>query len=95
MREARTITGGILCEYKITVTTGNCNGASTDAPIRLKLYGKKGSTGFLNLEQSESHRVAFRRNQSDTFLIQTYHVGLLAGITIGHDQLNPSESIDP
>lgn len=86
MREAKQMTAGILCDYKITVTTGNCNGASTDAQIRIKLYGKKGSTEFLKLEQSENHHVAFRRNQSDTFTIQTYHVGELAGITIGHDQ---------
>ena len=86
MYNAKPITGGLLCDYKISVTTGNCNGASTNAPIRIKLYGTKGYTKFLDLVNSETHRVPFLKDQTDLFVIQTDHVGQLAGITIGHDQ---------
>ena len=86
MRKAKPITKGILCEYKVSITTGNCNGASTNAPIRIKFYGKNGHTDFVNLINSETHWIPFLKNQTDVFKVQTYHVGQLAGITIGHDQ---------
>jgi hypothetical protein len=86
MYNAKPITKGLLCEYKVSVTTGNCNGASTNAPIRIKLYGTKGSTNFVGLVGSETYRVPFLKDQTDVFIIQTYHVGKLAGITIGHEQ---------
>jgi hypothetical protein len=86
MRNAKPITKGILCDYKISVTTGNCNGASTNAHIRIKLYGTNGYTDFLNLTDSETHRIPFLKGQTDVFTVQTDHVGQLGGITIGHDQ---------
>ncbi|CAF4245312.1 unnamed protein product [Rotaria socialis] len=86
MHKAKPITKGILCDYQISVTTGNCNGASTDAPIRVKLYGTHGYTDFDDLVDSETHRVPFLKCQTDVFTIRKYHVGKLAGITIGHDQ---------
>ncbi len=85
MHNAKPITKGLLCEYKVSVTTGNCNGASTNAPIRIKFYGTNGYTNFLDLVDSETHRVAFLKDQTDVFIIETYHVGQLAGITIGHN----------
>ncbi|CAF2034386.1 unnamed protein product [Rotaria magnacalcarata] len=86
MHKAKPIAKGILCDYQISVTTGTCNGASTDAPIRVKLYGTHGYTEFTDLVDSETHRVPFLKCQTDVFTIQKYHVGKLAGITIGHDQ---------
>ena len=86
MRRAKLITKGILCEYKISVTTGNCNGASTNAPISIKLYGKNGHSDFNNLIDSETHRIPFVKNQTDVFKITTFHVGQLVGITIGHEK---------
>ncbi|CAF3728879.1 unnamed protein product [Rotaria magnacalcarata] len=76
----------IPCEYKISVTTGNCNGASTNAPIRIRLHGTNGHTNFHELVQSETHRIPFLKNQSDVFTLQTFHVGELVGITVGHDR---------
>ncbi len=86
MHKAKPITKGLLCEYKVSVTTGNCNGASTDGPINIKFYGTNGYTPLLELIDSETHRVPFLKNQTDVFTIQTYHVGQLAGIAIGHDR---------
>ncbi|CAF2651593.1 unnamed protein product [Rotaria sp. Silwood2] len=86
MRKAKLCTKGILCDYKVSVITGNCNGASTSAPIRIKFYGTNGYTDFVDLNNSETHRVPFLKDQTDVFTVQTCHVGQLVGITIGHDQ---------
>ncbi|CAF1415212.1 unnamed protein product [Adineta steineri] len=86
MNKAKPISKAILCEYKVSITTGNCNGASTDAPISIQFYGTNGYTPSLNLINSENHRMPFQKDQTDIFTIQTYHVGQLAGIRIGHDQ---------
>ena len=86
MYNAQRILEGLLCEYKVSVTTGNCNGASTNAPIHIKFYGTNGCTDFRPLLDSQTHRVPFLKNQTDVFHIQTYHVGQLARITIGHDR---------
>lgn len=86
MSKAKPITKGFLCQYKVSVTTGNRNGASTDAPIRIKFYGKNGCTDFHELMESETHRIPFVKGETDVFTVQTYHVGELFGITIGHDR---------
>ena len=85
---AKPIIKGFLCQYKVSITTGNCNGASTSAPIRIKFYGSKGCTDFHELMESETHRVPFVKDQTDVFTVQTYHVGELIGITIGHNRLD-------
>ena len=95
MEKAKPIKEAFLCEYKVSVTTGNCNGASTNAPIQLKLYGTRGYTPFIALVQSETHRVPFLKDQTDVFFVQTYHVGYLVGITIGHDQRDKRELTHP
>jgi len=86
MQKSKLINKGFLCEYKISITTGNCNGASTNAPIRIKLYGTNGHTNFQELVHSETHHVPFLKDQTDLFILKTYHVGELVGITIGHDR---------
>lgn len=95
MQKAKPIKETFLCEYKVSVTTGNCNGASTDAPILLKLYGTRGYTPLIPLVQSETHRVPFLKDHTDVFIVQTYHVGYLVGITIGHDQRDKRELTHP
>jgi hypothetical protein len=91
MHKAKLIRGGLLCDYKVSVITGNCNGASTNAPISIKLYGTNGCTDFTELDQSETHRVPFLKGQTDEFIIRRSHVGQLVGITIGHDQKDMRE----
>ena len=86
MRNATLIDGGILCNYTISVYTGDRNGASTNAPVLITLFGDKGYTPPIELKQSTSNQFPFQRGQFDVFEIQTYHVGRLAGITIGHNK---------
>ena len=57
----------------------------------MKLYGTRGFTTLLPLTNSETHRVAFLKDQTDRFLVRTEHVGHLVGITIGHDQRDARE----
>ena len=82
------VKAGFLCQYKISITTGDCNGASTNAPIRIKLYGSIGCTDFHELNNSENYHIPFSKGQVDRFTVQTYNVGQLLGITIGHDRLD-------
>ena len=86
MHKCKLIQKGFLCEYNITIATGNCNGASTNGPIRIKLYGTNGHTNFQELSKSKTHHIPFLKGQTDMFTLQTYHVGELIGITIGHDR---------
>ncbi|CAF1622694.1 unnamed protein product [Adineta ricciae] len=87
MRRAKPITKkGLLCDYKVTIRTGDRNGASTDAPIRIMFFGTNGCTDFSDLTESETHRVPFCKDQTDVFTVSTDHVGQLAGIRIGHNQ---------
>lgn len=86
LQKTKLITKGFLCEYKISITTGDCNGASTNAPIRIKLWGVNGHTNFHELLHSDMHRIPFLKDQTDMFTLKTYHVGELSGITIGHDR---------
>lgn len=89
MYNAKPVPRGLLCEYKVSVTTGNCNGASTNAPIRIQFYGTNGYTTPNDLVDSETHRVPFLKDQTDVFIVETDHVGQLAGIRIGHDRKDP------
>ncbi|UJR25103.1 hypothetical protein I4U23_006463 [Adineta vaga] len=86
MHNAKLIKKGLLAQYDISVTTGDCNGASSDAPIQIKLYGKNGFTQAIDLTKSRTHRVPFQKGQTDVFTIETDHVGDFAGINIGHDR---------
>ena len=86
MLNAKPVVNRMLCDYKVTIQTGTCNGASTDAPIRMKFYGTHGYTDFSTLTDSKTHRVPFLKGQSDTFIVQSDHVGQLVGIAIGHDK---------
>jgi hypothetical protein len=90
MQQAKPIKNNSKHQYRVYVTTGNCNGASTDATIRIKLYGSNGCTNFIELENCETYQVPFNRDQTDRFTIKTHCVGQLFGITIGHDQTDIS-----
>ncbi len=85
---------GLLCDYKVSITTGNRNGASTNALIRIKFYGKNGYTEFRDLVGSETHRVPFLKDHTDVFTIRTEHVGTFAGITIGHQEKDISSYLN-
>jgi hypothetical protein len=64
--------------YLITVVTGDKLGAGTDANVYLTLYGEKGNSTELFLDNP--NRNDFERNQTDTFTIPPSQVGDLGAI---------------
>jgi len=64
--------------YLITVVTGDKTGAGTDANVYLTLYGEKGNSTELFLDNP--NRNDFERNQTDTFTIPPSQVGDLGAI---------------
>ncbi|KAL8569625.1 hypothetical protein ACOMHN_057192 [Nucella lapillus] len=77
---------GPLAEYQVTVTTGNCIGASTSAAVHMTLYGDKGRSPDLHLATSQYNKVKFQRGKEDLFVLKTPYVGQLSKIKIGHDR---------
>ncbi|XP_076459227.1 uncharacterized protein LOC143292636 isoform X2 [Babylonia areolata] len=75
-----------VAEYRLTVKTGNCIGASTTAAVQLTLYGVKGRSPALHLANSQNNKVKFQRGKEDLFVLNTPHVGQMNKIRIGHDR---------
>ncbi|XP_077979864.1 uncharacterized protein LOC144435169 isoform X2 [Glandiceps talaboti] len=73
--------------YEITVVTGNRLGASTKADVHVTIYGSKGNTGKIKLKQARAGgKLKFQKAQTDVFKVDTFHVGKLECIEIGHDR---------
>ncbi|ESO94071.1 hypothetical protein LOTGIDRAFT_145236 [Lottia gigantea] len=80
-------TSGEDISYQVEVKTGDEPGAETAANITLIIYGSRGSTGPLQLDQSLNHSDPFQRNYTDTFIL----TAPIETIKIGHD----NSGIDP
>ncbi|XP_022094211.1 lipoxygenase homology domain-containing protein 1-like isoform X2 [Acanthaster planci] len=69
--------------YEITVVTGSCSGAGTDANVFLRIYGEDGAkTEEFNLRNRTDN---FEKNNVDKFKIEAEDVGPISKIRIGHD----------
>ncbi len=77
---------GDKVQYRIHVYTGNRLGASTKADIKLVLAGDKGRTEEVFLKESKTYKVKFQRGQEDIFDLDTFYVGPIRKIAIGHDR---------
>ncbi|PVD38514.1 hypothetical protein C0Q70_01129 [Pomacea canaliculata] len=77
-------------EYRVHVVTGKRIGSSTNADVKLVIYGDKGHTPELMLQESKYNKVKFQRGKEDLFILTAHHVGKMKKIKIGHDrpQLN-------
>lgn len=71
-----------VVKYKVSVRTGDKRGAGTDANVYIILHGENGSTGKYTLESGGNN---FERGKVDVFGIESFDVGDLTKITIGHD----------
>lgn len=72
--------------YLITVVTGDKTGAGTDANVYITLYGEKGKSRELLLDNPQ--RNDFERNQTDTFTIppsQVADLGAIRQVYLRHD----------
>ncbi|PIK57589.1 hypothetical protein BSL78_05497 [Apostichopus japonicus] len=71
----------------MAIHTGSRLGASTTADIFVILFGEKGNTGKIKLKQSkEGDRMKFQKGQIDVFRVESFFVGRLECVCIGHER---------
>ncbi|XP_054600445.2 lipoxygenase homology domain-containing protein 1 [Nothobranchius furzeri] len=71
--------------YHIAIKTGSVNGASSDSRVFVKLYGEKGDTDRVILAVSDNDlRNYFETARTDIFILETYDVGKINRLLIGH-----------
>eukprot|EP00106_Octopus_bimaculoides_P022019 XP_014789461.1 PREDICTED: lipoxygenase homology domain-containing protein 1-like [Octopus bimaculoides] len=80
------ITSGSVTNYKIVVKTGNKLGASTRAQVKIVLYGDRGRTKPIDLLESKTNKIKFQKGKEDHFFVESFSVGHLEKIRIGHDR---------
>jgi len=68
--------------YVITVRTSDVRGAGTDANVFCVIYGPRGSTEELRLDNSKNN---FERGREDVFRVRGRDVGVPDRLRIGHD----------
>jgi lipoxygenase homology domain-containing protein 1 len=72
--------------YKLTIKTGGIKDAGTRARVHAVIKGERGSTGHVDLVQSNSSNVPFQIGCSDSFdIITDFNLGELQSLEIGHD----------
>ncbi len=72
--------------YKVIITTGNMDGAGTDANVYLTLYGTQGTSREIFLDDPD--RNDFERGQTDEFLLSPQEVpdlGVINRVYLRHD----------
>ena len=77
---------GQYAEYQVYVRTGDRIGASSNAMIKITVYGKDGRTKEFPLKDSMRHKIKFQRGKEDKFVLGSHHVGKLQKVKIGHDR---------
>ncbi|RNA04951.1 lipoxygenase homology domain-containing 1-like [Brachionus plicatilis] len=82
--DLKELDSGDLISYQIMVKTGDRTGSSTEANIGIVLFGEKAKSKYFALKRSKRHRIPFRKSNLDIFEIETYDVGQLRAIQIGH-----------
>lgn len=70
----------------MTVRTGTCVGASSKASISMVLYGTRGRSVELKLNNCLNHKIPFQKGAHDEFTVYSSYVGALSQIQIGHDE---------
>ena len=78
-------TAAAVNNYIVRVYTSDIRSAGTDANVFITLYGSKGDSGRVPLEDSATHTNKFERGEMDEFTINCMVLGPLQKIHIGHD----------
>ena len=90
LRHGPRLKSGKRTIYEMAIHTGNRLGASTRADVHIILYGEKGNTGKIKLKQAketkDGKKMKFQKGQIDVFKVESFYVGKLECITIGHDR---------
>nr|XP_054762832.1 uncharacterized protein LOC129269368 [Lytechinus pictus] len=90
LRHGPRLKSGKRTVYEMAIHTGNRLGASTRADVHIILYGEKGNTGKIKLKQTketkDGKKMKFQKGQIDVFKVESFYVGKLECVTIGHDR---------
>lgn len=78
---------GLGTNYTITTSTGDIDGADTDAKVYITLYGEKGDSGFRKLDTKH-----FTRGKNDTNTLVLPDLGKLRQVRILHDNSGSTPS---
>lgn len=68
--------------YKVVVQTGHPDGAGTDANVYIQLFGEKGTSSEIFLDNSDNN---FENGKLDTFYVTAEDVGWIDKIRVFHD----------
>jgi len=82
------ITDGDITKYRIVIKTGDRLGSSTEAAIKLRLFGSKGKSTQFKLKDSKTHKIPFRKGNTDVFDLEVYEIGPIKAVHIGHNEKN-------
>ena len=85
------VKAGNLTEYDLIITTGDVADAGTDAQVFVTIYGSRGDSGKLELDQRDDliGRNEFERGRTDTFTVFAPNVGKITKLKIWHDSTRP------
>ncbi|XP_062984875.1 lipoxygenase homology domain-containing protein 1 [Elgaria multicarinata webbii] len=72
--------------WSLWIWTTDMKGAGTDAPIFLQIYGRKGKSDEMKLDNNSDN---FEAGQIDKFMIELPDLGAIYKIRIGHEKKNP------
>lgn len=86
------IKDGDLIKYRIVIKTGERLGSSTNATIRLCLYGSNGKSKQIKLKNSKTHKIPFRKGNTDVFDLEVFDIGRIKAVKIGHSEKNIESS---
>ncbi|KAK3753030.1 hypothetical protein QZH41_014996, partial [Actinostola sp. cb2023] len=78
--------------YHMTIITADEPSSGTDSTVYFRLYGEKGETSDIVLEDERKTFKKFERGRADKFVVQTADVGKLEKMVIGHDNRGPDPS---
>uniref|UniRef100_A0A3Q2DDY8 Lipoxygenase homology PLAT domains 1b n=1 Tax=Cyprinodon variegatus TaxID=28743 RepID=A0A3Q2DDY8_CYPVA len=82
----------VQMNYEVTVVTGDVMFAGTNARVFIQIYGEKGKTEIITLENRSNN---FERNtteifkQEDVFIVTAIDLGSLKKLRIRHDNTEP------
>lgn len=88
LKNAKEVTDGESIKYRVVIKTGERLGSSTEAKIKIKLFGSKGKSKQLKLKESKMHKIPFRKGNTDVFDLEVIDVGDIKAIYIGHKEQN-------
>uniref|UniRef100_A0A3B3XW86 PLAT domain-containing protein n=1 Tax=Poecilia mexicana TaxID=48701 RepID=A0A3B3XW86_9TELE len=72
--------------WSLWIWTSDIKGAGTDAQVFLQIYGEKGKSDEIKLENNSD---SFEQGQTDKFMIEMPDMGRLLKLRIWHEKRNP------